>query len=215
MLDDIKYHILSFFVGIIIKLYDDLYDNDLYDEFGVNKEYTTEILKLSGIVGFTIIALKYSYVYLFFVFTCLTTYFINKYDYGVYEVAGLVASIIAIPFMKWGETSYLFFNIASIFGFVGSAYISDSLSNSVKNAEYSDIKLLVRSISLISGLLNYCWFPVIDIYSPSLKITLTMGTGYMLTSCFFQYFLLTRDKNKGIYDTYGMEESYINLDETD
>jgi|SaaInlStandDraft_5_1057022.scaffolds.fasta_scaffold30026_3 hypothetical protein len=215
MIDDIKYHILSFFVGIIIKLYDDLYDNDLYDEFGVNKEYTTEILKLSGIVGFTIIALKYSYVYLFFVFTCLPAYFINKYDYGVYEVSGLVSSIIAIPFMKWGESKYIFSNIVSIFVVIVFAYIIEVISNSVKNTEYSDIKLLVRSNFVLGCLSNYCFFPIIDIYSPSLKITLTFWTGYMATSCFFQYFLLTRDKNKGIYDTYGMEEHYINLDETD
>ena len=214
MNDSIKYYSLSFFVGILIKLYDDIYDNNLYDFFDINKDYTNELLKLSGVIGFVIVSLKYSFVYVFFVGACLTTYFINKLDYGTYEISGLLASLLMIPFLQWNEPEYLLQNISTLVSNVINSYISDKISNSDKNPEYSDIKLLTRMLSVSGCLFTIGLAMRFDHFSPSMKATIAMSTGYMLTSCCFQYFLLSRDCNDVISDKHGSCND-IDLDATD
>jgi len=207
--DVVKYYILAFFVGSLIKLYDDMYDNNLYDDFGINKDNTNELLKLSSVVGFTIVSLKYPFVYVFFVFTCLTTFFIDKLDYGTYEISGLIASLLVIPFLQWNEPEYLLHNIANTVMIVINSYITDTICNNDKNPEYSDIKLLIRSVT-VSGCLYAAGLSMsFDLFSPSMKVTMAMSSGYMLTSCYFQYFLLSRDNAKDI------SAEDIDLDATD
>ena len=44
--DTYLYYALSLFTGIIMKIYDDLYDNDLHETFGIkNKIFVNELLK--------------------------------------------------------------------------------------------------------------------------------------------------------------------------
>ena len=42
-----KYYVLSLILGILCKLYDDLYDNDLYEYFNISKENKSYLNELT------------------------------------------------------------------------------------------------------------------------------------------------------------------------
>ena len=119
--DYYKYYILSFVIGVLHKIHDDMYDNDLYDYFNINenKLYLNELLKIMFGIGFTIISREFIFFYIWFVLINILLLFMKKSDYGVYEFTGLISSIILLPFLKWKlDDNYHYFIILPVVFFL-------------------------------------------------------------------------------------------------
>lgn len=196
-----RYYCLSLLVGIVHKLYDDLYDNNLYSTLGIsleNVDYLNEFLKCVFGLGYTVLSLQYLFFYVFFTIINVILYSIKKSDYGPYEFSGLLSSIILLPFLQWSpytieecakDIVWLIITFAAGFGL-------EKICNRDKNAEYSSTKLQIRFSLLI---LLLCLLFVNQFYaffSESVKIIMLFNIGYLLTSCAFQYFLINHECNK-------------------
>lgn len=187
-----SYYGLSLLLGIVHKVYDDIYDNNLYDRIGVPLEripYVNEFLKCVFGLGYAVISLQYMLFYLFFTVVNVLLYFLKKSEYGAYESMGLLSSLILIPFLCWRRED----SIKDI-GFLGVLFAGcvalEKMCNYHLNSEYSSRKLWSRSIALV--VLVVLLFINIHFHflSESINIILLFNMGYLLTSCIFQYYLL-------------------------
>ncbi len=147
-----KYYPLAIFLGIICKIYDDLYDNNLYEYLNIQKQYIpylNELLKCLFGIGFTVILINFSLVYLLFIVINTFSYFLKKDEYGPYELSGLISSIILIPFVNWtpkyNYTNFLFLMIGSVL----ALYIFDN--KIINMCEYSYTKLIVRAFAAFNA----------------------------------------------------------------
>lgn len=187
-----KYYILSFVIGALHKIYDDLYDNDLYEYFNINenKIYVNETLKILFVLGFSIISMEFIFFYFWYVILNIILRFLKKTDYGPYEFSGLVSSCILLPFLKWKLEKKYQYNIIFIILAFFFTYIIEKCS---VNIEYSFKKLITRFILIIIVSLVLL-INIKFLFSKSLSIILLFIIGYCGTSCIFQYILLTKDK---------------------
>lgn len=195
------FFIFSIILGIIHKLYDDLYDNNLYEYFNIKKEnikYLNEFLKSLFLIGFTILSIHFLYFYIFFITTNSFLCILKKNDFGPYEFSGLMAIILLIPpFLNWKDiTKYRQDFIYVLFLFLG-CFIMEKVVN-VINSEYSYTKLTVRLSSLLIFIvllfLNYKF----NIFTDTIIIISLFIIGYLLTSCIFQCILLNMSKSNKI-----------------
>ena len=211
-----KYYVLSLILGILCKLYDDLYDNDLYEYFNISKEnksYLNEFLKSLFALGFSVLAIKYFLFYLFFLTINLVLLTLKKTDFGPYELSGMYASIILIPFVDWSydieennlENHILFL----IFGSIGKSqlflidilcvicasatlYITEKMIGLI-DIEYSYKKFIIRSIEAFILILLLFISNNFLFLSENIIICVLFTLGYLLTSSFFQYILLSKN----------------------
>ena len=191
-----KYYILSLFLGIIHKLYDDLFDNNLYEYFNIKKskiKYVNELLKCLFILGYAVLSLRFLYFYIFFSLINAVLYFIKKDEYGPYEFSGILSSIILLPFLNWGENSEYKQNIIYISCLFIGCFILEKKCNII-NCEYSYTKLFFRTVTLIIFILLLILNNKFNIFSKTIIVICLFNIGYLLTSCIFQYILLQKNK---------------------
>jgi hypothetical protein len=182
------YEYLAFILGCLLKIYDDLYDNNLYAFFNIsNKKYVNEFLKISIIMAGTILYVKFYMFYILFVLFNTTAYLIKTSEYGAFELSGLVASYLLFPFVEWKNVTE---NINSILiTIIGTIFI-EKICNFI-NIEYSYSKLICR-LSLLIIYILLVWTNVFN--NQGTNIFIIAGCGYCLLSCIFQYILLTYQK---------------------
>ena len=190
-----KYNILSLLIGVILKLYDDIYDNNLYDSLGILKKnipYINEFLKSLFIIGFSLISVKYPYFYIFFFIINLLGYIFLRKDYGYFETCGLFASLILIPFINWNNNENNSKNIYFILHILLFIYIFEILMK-FKDIEVSNLKLIYRIVCLSILLILILLDSKINILTESMRIIVFFGLGYAITSSIFQKLLLTKN----------------------
>lgn len=191
------YFLLATLFAIFQKIYDDFYDNNLYEKFFINKDtepYFNEFFKNSNAILLTILSLYSIVFFLWFTLINLVTLSFNKKDYGPYEFSALLATSILLFFINWkdlcvNETLYQFLGFllfSSTFAYIFEKVIG------VYNIEFSYKKLISRLITLFVAssflLLNYL-FDFIKL-NKGINMCLYYIIGYMLTSCTFQIILL-------------------------
>ena len=192
-----KYYILSIVIGILNKLYDDIYDNNLYKTLGIskkNKLYLNEFLKCSFALGLAVISINFPFFFVGFFVMNIITYFIKKDEYGAYELSGLIASFILIPYFNWKNDQEYITNTFLVFFSLIGGYFLDKICNLVKNTEYSNTKLVTR------GIISICAFLCILIDNNILGLIVPKSViicgyfliGYLSTSCIFQYLLINK-----------------------
>jgi hypothetical protein len=190
-----SYYILSLFVGIICKIYDDLFDNDLYDEFGIkNKLFVNELLKCLFTICSVIISLKNTYFFILFFIINVSICLMNPDDFKEYELAGLISGLILIPFLNYEN---LFQNINDLYFiilfFIG--LIITEKTTKIIDEEYSFKKLVQRSIATFC-LIIFLFFNSYTKYlymSNNFNYIIVWTIGYTLTSSLFQLFLLHKN----------------------
>ena len=177
-----------------MKLYDDIYDNNLYDSLGILKKnipYINEFLKSLFIIGFSLISVKYPYFYIFFFTINLLGYIFLRKDYGYFETCGLFTSLILIPFINWNNNENNSKNIYFILHISLFIYIFEILMK-FKDIEVNNLKLIYRIVCLSILLILILLDSKINILTESMRIIVFFGIGYAITSSIFQKLLLTK-----------------------
>ena len=187
-----KYSALAVFLGIICKIYDDIVDNNLYSYFNIsneNKPYFNEIMKGSFIIGYTVLSIDYPIFFLLFIAINAITYSICKEDFNSYDFSGFISPIILLPFIKWDTIDN--YGKLGLWSFISLflVAISELISNTEKNKEYSTKKLVSRSFGLLILIVLVIYNSQLDIPNNLLPILL-FAAGYCLVSCITQYCLV-------------------------
>jgi hypothetical protein len=183
-----RYIALAFFLGIICKLYDDIVDNNLYDNFSISNEtkpFFNEIMKGLFIGGYTIISIEYPIFMLTFTLINITAYLNCKNDFNPYDFSCFVSPIILIPFINWNEIKINKVDIISIIIFLLGFKLVESEQQPI---EYSNKKMFTR-------LLSFVFFIGVITYKSSLYIEnnilfLYFLVGYSFMSSISQYCLI-------------------------
>ena len=188
-----QYYILVFIIAVIVKIYDDIYDNDLYESLGISKKnipYINEFLKSLFILGFSLVSIEYPFFFIFFTLINLAGYFFTP-DYGAFELAGMISSIILIPFFKWNRDEKYFINIVSILTGLIIAYMSEIIFN-FKDVEFSYMKLIYRTFFLFIIILTLLINMTFNFLTESMIVILLFAMGYIIPNSIFQYLLINK-----------------------
>lgn len=195
----IKLSVLTFLAGFFCKLYDDLNDNNLFEYLLLdNKEYVNEFLKAAHYILLTYVSSKYIYPLSFVLIPNLICFIKDKEAFKMpYEYSGIIAFFILLFYLfidnfdklKNIFNHYSVFYILSYFLFT---YIFETLI--CKNIEFGYKKLAVRQLAVFSVssilLINYYF----NLLPDELLFGVWYIIGYCLTSCFFQVFLILKQK---------------------
>lgn len=194
------YFFLSFFLGFICKLYDDLYDNNMYDYYNIEKKnipYVEAFLKTLFVIGFVLLSLYSIDFFSVFYFSNIIGYLFKPSDYEATEFTFFFASILLMPFLNWKyywNNKMNIFNVIMVIILSGMVYYVIDYLTGCTYQEFSNKKLIVRglfSFFIIAFLsLNYL-FPFLN---QNLIIIILFGLAYLITSCYFQYTLLSNEK---------------------
>lgn len=187
------YYLLAFFGGTICKIYDDLYDNNLYNEFGIKNEneiFINELLKCSFIICSAILSLKNTYFFILIFIMNIIVYLMNKDDFKSYEIALMISHIILIPFLNYENIFENVNDLYFLFVFCIFEILAEGTTKIIKE-EYSFKKLIQRFsatilliILLIFNHTNYSCF------SSNINCIIFSLIGYTFTSSLFQSYLL-------------------------
>ena len=192
------YNILLLYSGILQKIYDDIYDNNLYKSFGIsnkNKQYLNEFLKSSFGISFCIISINYPGFFVYYVLLNIIGYFIKKSEFGPYEITGLLSALTIIPFFiyknienyKTYKTDFIY-----IFCLMIGVIIVDTICNLNKNSEYSYTKFNLRLCGIFILTISIIINNYYNIFTNSLVAFFMYLIGYSITSCIFQILLLKK-----------------------
>lgn len=192
-----KYICLSFIIGILCKIYDDINDNDLYRSLNIyNKPYFDEILKGLFVIGYTILCINFPFFLIMFTILNFILYIICKHDFGPYEFSSFISPIILIPFLKFNN-SEIKKNIYWLFTIIPTLIFMESSSNKQDNTEYSYKKLYLRMSIVLTCIIiliskSYMYK---NLFTSDVLIVMYFGIGYLTTSCVTQYLLLNNFLN--------------------
>ena len=195
----LKYYILLIINAILIKTYDDLNDNNLFEYFHLldYKDYINEFLKCTFGISFTILCITFPIQYLGFFILNIICLLYNSIDYKIYERMGLLSSIILIPFLNFNVQDVKITDIKQIDIF--NSFIISILvlcECIISPIEYNYTKLILRfseSIIIFLLLLNYIiFFNKNTFFDNNIILVMISLICYALTSSFFQYFLIKR-----------------------
>lgn len=191
---DNKYLCLSFIIGVLCKIYDDVNDNDLYKSLNIyNKLYFDDILKGLFIIGYTILCINFPFFFITFTILNFILYIICKQDFGPYEFSSLISPIILVPFLKFNN-SEIKKNIYWLLTVIPTLIFIEKSSNKQDNTEYSYKKLYLRMgivLTSIIILISKSYMPIYNYFFTSdLLIVIYFGIGYLTISCITQYLLL-------------------------
>ena len=198
----IKLSILTFLAGFFCKIYDDLNDNNLFNDFHVdeNKEYINEFLKAAHCILLIYVSSTYIYPILLVIVPNFILMIKDSDAFKMpYEYSGIISLYIFSFYLMINNFEQLqvianYYIISYIVIYLVGTYIFDILL--CKNVEFGYKKLVVRGFSVIfiSLLLviNYCFKLMPD----ELTFCLWYIIGYCLTSCFFQIFLILKSNKQ-------------------
>ena len=187
------YFKLAFFLGIICKVFDDIVDNNLYEQLGISNEikpFFNESMKGLFIIGYTAICIEYPFFMIVFTIVNLSMYFMCKNDFTPYDFSIFTSSIILIPFVKNCDQENVLANIIWMIISVCATGSVDYVSRfGKKNVEYSNRKLSARLLCLVLVLFAI-QFSSSLLVTPDILQLMYSGAGYTFTSCIFQYCLI-------------------------
>jgi hypothetical protein len=214
-------YIVIFLSGVILKLYDDMNDNSLFEKneyLYKNKNYINEFLKGSHALLFSYSAIKDFYFFICFFIINYVQYIFKPETFMEYEYSGLLSlvffGVIVIyehyDFIKDNIISNfnnLFLYIGVILSFIVYQYIFDIYI--VNNIEYGYKKLFVRIQTILIGILLFIvlnnekifnYFNILDIdinsnLNNSISNFIIWMLGYTTTSSIFQIYLIKTNKN--------------------
>jgi len=195
----IRYFILALFGGILLKIYDDIHDNNLYQTFNLTKykHYVNAYLKSSYMLVFAILGTNFPFLFISHFLANVVTFIGSKTaDYGPFEYSGMVAVLLLIPFIKWKNETHINRSIGFVVCTVICAYVLDILICEIE-VEYSAKKLISR-VFFTLFLVIFLLFKNFTV-SNSIIASVLYVIGYMGTSCIFQVYLLSNKhhiKNK-------------------
>jgi hypothetical protein len=208
---DIKLSFLSFLIGVIMKLQDDLNDNNLFEYFNILKEkdYINHFLIGVFYICLTISAFKQPVLFLGNTIYFVANMFFDKKEFDhPHEFTCLILSILLTLYLLFFENlignifdvlkkiylilcdkdKYIYYIISFIMFIIIGNYIEYSLLNT----EYSYKKLILRFLFLTTNIIlcviTKNILPNIIIYN------LLYLIGYYLTSCIFQVILIRKDR---------------------
>jgi hypothetical protein len=207
---DIKLLFLCFLFGVIMKLYDDLNDNNLFEYFNILKEKDYINYFFIGIlyICLTIIAFK---IPVFFSGLCIIGCFFMFADKKSFEQpVEFIFAILCILLLLY----LLFFEnlISNIFDeckkfylfllcykykyiYLITLYILNIISvyteYSLINTEFSYKKLISRFLVFLFQIILFIFLN--NIYPNNSNYSLIYGSSYLLTSCIFQVILIRKD----------------------
>ncbi len=197
--DTYLYYSLSLFAGIIAKIYDDLYDNDLYETFGIkNKIFITEILKCLVSICIVILSLKNIYFFIWLALVNIVSYFMKPDEYGDYEIALLISMPILIPFLNYDILLKNINNVCLILLVYIIGYIFWEGKSGVIEDEYSLKKLIQRSTSTIFLIILLFFNFYTEYLSIDINYVIICIIGYLFTSSLFQAFLLYKNSKDAL-----------------
>ena len=203
-----KYHILAFFIGGVLKMYDDLNDNSFlfdYLKIAKHKDYINEILKMLFGIGFTIISLKNFLFFLIFVIINIEAYYMCKQDYNVFEISGIISSVLLIPFtniFKEINLNDILILSLSVIWFFGFEYCS-----TVIKEEYSYKKLIQRTGAFLVLTTLFFINNTFNLVTTKLNTIYLFTSGYTLISSIFQYIMIKRAE--ALKETKKTEETEV------
>ena len=206
---DIKLSFLSFLIGVIMKIYDDLNDNNLFEYFNILKEkdYINHFLIGVFYICLTISAFKQPVLFLGNTIYFVANMFFDKKEFDhPHEFTCLILSILLTLYLLFFENligntfdvlkkiylilcdknKYIYLITFTIINII-IIYIEYLLLNN----EYSYKKLILRILFLTTNIILFVItkniLPNIIIYS------LLYLIGYYLISCIFQVILIRKD----------------------
>lgn len=189
-----KYYLLAILFGFLMKIYDDLNDNDLYNLFKIpNSVYINEFLKALNYVIFTVICLKYwSFWFIFVLMHILALFFDPKAFSEPYELSGLLASIFMGAFIPlpadWEPITqgilvrWCVYIISSIL----------LLQFDISSGEVSKLKIFHRLFLVTLTIAGIYLFPLFML-PEGIKVVYFFLASYMFTSVIFQLFLINKE----------------------
>jgi len=187
---DLKYILLSILSGGVLKVYDDLSDNHLLEDYK-QKEYVYEFLKSLFFITFTILSLNFPLFYICIMLIFIAGFiFDNKAYSDPFEFTGLITLCFIFAFLDFSKINLQYKDSILILLCIVLYIFVDVLPT--KNIEYSKKKLYTRAFSLgliiaIAIFNRYYHFITNDFL-----ITLYCFAGYVTVSCIFQYLLLNK-----------------------
>ena len=189
-----KFMLLSLFAGIVCKLYDDLNDNDLYTMLNMsNKSYINKTLKALHYISFSILSLNYALFYLLFMLVlCINAYFDKDAFSNPYECSGLMSGFLLVFFVNYSQLNVNYYDILFCIILLIGAIIVD-FAPTVK-VEYSINKLYQRAFGVLFFIVVLLFNYQRNLLSESIILSIVYILGYLVTSCIFQYILLSNNK---------------------
>jgi hypothetical protein len=177
-------YLYAFLTGASLKLYDDLSDNKLVEENGVEMN----ILKGLPLIFLTLAAKDdFNFEFIFSAMNIFSLLGDPAQYSGAYELSHILFNIILLIISFHSRTYFTPYDFFYIMCFVSVMFLESLL---IKE-EFSYKKLLTRvmvSINLSIGILISSYFGI----SKSVIKNSTLALGYALVSCGFQIYSLTR-----------------------
>ena len=204
ILDKYMLYIFAFIFGVVIKIYDDLNDNNLfkhYDFLRINKKFINNLLQ-SLIVGFLTVLSFHDFIFCFD-FTIMNILFSsidNEAFSNPYELSGIILITLLCIFLFIMNNHS--FTLTMLKEFIIIFVISITLIFIdifiLKNVEYGVIKLTLRFITLINLTSLMIFLCLLNIRKVNIisKNLILFGIGYLFTSCLFQVLLIYKNQNK-------------------
>ena len=196
-----KVSLLSLMGGIFCKIYDDLNDNNLFSHFGLekNKEYINEYLKMIHLVILIYISSYSIYLLLIFSSANFLCFFLDNSAFiEPYEYSG----VLLLPFILIIILSDNINEIKNLINykalFIGLYYLVSIAFIDMyifKDVEYGYKKLGVRGLVGIFFILMLIVNNFYNYLQDTYLSPIYYFIGYCITSCFFQIYLITKNKN--------------------
>jgi hypothetical protein len=189
----IRLSVLTFIAGAICKLYDDIFDNQLYT--GPYVGYVNEFLKGMHYILLTYVSSTYIYPVLMSVLINGPVFVFDRSAFGTYETAGMAAFALWACYLVVSNVAQL---NSVVFMIVAGHMLLTYLFEVglCKNVEYGYKKLCIRGTSatfFASVLIANAYFQ----YLPDEYLyCLWYIVGYCVVSFFFQTYLITRSPDK-------------------
>ena len=204
---DIKLLFLCFLVGVIMKLYDDLNDNNLFEYFNISKEkdYINHFLIGILYICLTIFVFK---IPVYFSGLCIVGVFCMFADKKSFEqpvefISAILCSLL-LSYLLFFENlisniideckNFYLFLLCNTYKYIYLiiCYIIFGYNEySLINTEFSYKKLISRFLLFLFLIILFIFFN--NIYPNNLNYGLIYGISYLLTSCIFQIILIRKD----------------------
>ena len=206
---DIKLLFVDFLIGVVMKLYDDLNDNNLFEYFNILKEkdYINHFLIGVFYICLTISAFKHPVIFVFNTLIFVLDFFYDKKAFEKpFEFTFLIISIILSLYLLLFENLigntfdvlkkfYLILCNKIYIYIIILFYIFTSIAGyseySLINTEYSYKKLFLRFFILTTFIILFVITK--DILPNDIIYNLIYPIGYYIISCIFQVILIRKD----------------------
>ena len=187
------YIALAFVVGGVHTLYDDLDDNPAFGARLPHRPYVKETLKILFILGFAVLSLRYITFYIILISLMIITYVRKPHDYKVYEISGLLGSVLLLPFLPWD--THKICDAQFIVLYAACAVLLKLLDSD--DAEVSQNKVWLRSTTGVVLALALIAHHVYDFFEEGVAVFMAFIVGYTGFSTVYQMHMLRHPNPDG------------------